>query len=227
MQIRRRKNQESLSELHQDIRRLTGLAYRKLTAEACEQIGCDHFTNALGDPEFALKVKERAPKSLDEALCIALRLEAWAKSVKQDKKEDERPDRYRQKARSTAKTDTKLDEEMKKLLEASKTPSIQTADPVIPPASAPAQRPATHATPSAGERGRPQIQNLRNNGPVRPLMANNFPQQRQPPTCWNCNLPGHIIRDCPTRNRPVYGQAAGNNLAGRGSTKMCIWGCRC
>ena len=96
-------------------------------------------------------MKERAPKSLDEALCIA-----WAKSVKPDKKEDERPDRYRQKARSTAKTDTakstqqlqsndrlskieadmtKLHEEITKLLEASKTPSIPTANPVIPPAS--------------------------------------------------------------------------------------------
>jgi len=108
---------------------------------------------------------------LDEALCISLRLEAWAKSVKQDKKEDERPNRYRQKARSTAKMDTakstqqlqsndrlskieteadmtKLHEEMKKLLEASKTPSIPTVNPVISPAG------ATHATPSAGERER-------------------------------------------------------------------------
>jgi len=195
LQIRRRKNQESLSELHQDIRRLTVLAYPKLTVEAREQIGCDHFTNALGDPDFALKVKERAPKSLDEALFIALRLEACAKSVKQDKKEDERPDRYRQKARSTAKTDaakstqqmqsndrlskieadmTKLHEEMKKLLEASKTPSIPTVNPAITPASVAVQRPATHATASAGERERPQIQNLRNNGPVRPLMTSNF-----------------------------------------------------
>jgi len=73
IQIRRRKNQESLSDLHQHIRRLTVLAYPKLTAEAREQIGCDHFTNALADPDFALKVKERAPKSLDEVLCIALR----------------------------------------------------------------------------------------------------------------------------------------------------------
>ena len=51
-------------------------------------------------------------------------------------------------------------------------------------------------------------------------MTSNFPQQRQPPTCWNCNLPGHIVRDRPTRNRPMYGPAAGNNLAGRGSRKM-------
>ena len=58
------------------------LAYPKLTAEAREEIACDHFTNALSDPDFALKVKERTPTSLDEALRIALRLEAWEKSTK-------------------------------------------------------------------------------------------------------------------------------------------------
>ena len=79
-----------LSDLHHDIRRLTVLAYPKLSAEAREEIACDRFTDALGDPDFALKVKERAPKSLDEALCIALRLEAWAKSVKRDRPEDDR-----------------------------------------------------------------------------------------------------------------------------------------
>ena len=218
---------------------MTVLAYPKLTAEVREQIGCDHFTNALGDPDFALKVKERAPKSLDEALCIALRLEAWAKSVKQDKQEDDRPERYRQKARLTAKPDTakptqgpqstdrltkveadmtRLHEEMKRLLEASQTPTLPTAIPAIPPVSTPVQRPATQATASAGER--PQVQNTRNNGSVRPLMTNNFPQQRQPPICWNCNLPGHISRECPMRNRSMSDPRTGNNLANRGSTKM-------
>jgi len=56
------------------------LAYPRLTAEAREEIACDHFTNAFNDPDFALKVKKRAPKTLDETLNIALRLEAWAKS---------------------------------------------------------------------------------------------------------------------------------------------------
>jgi len=60
-------SQGSLSELHQDIRRLMALAFPKLTAEAREEIACDHFTHALGDPDLALKVKERLPKSLDEA----------------------------------------------------------------------------------------------------------------------------------------------------------------
>ena len=190
---------------------------------AREQIGCDHFTNALGDPDFALKVKERAPKSLDEALCIALRLEAWAKSVKQDKQEDDWPDRHRQKARASAKPDTvkqtqnsesnerltkietditRLHEEIKRVLEAFKAPSVLTA--VLPssPANAPVQRQATHANPSAGER--PRVQDTRNNGPVRPVMTGIFPQQRQPPTCWDCGFPGHIRRDCPMQHRPIH-----------------------
>ena len=58
------------------MRRLTALAYPQLTAEGREQIGIDRFTDALGDAELALKVKERCLKSLDEALCVALRLEA-------------------------------------------------------------------------------------------------------------------------------------------------------
>ena len=92
LQICIRKTGESLSDLHQDIRRLMVLAYPKLTADAREQIGSDHFTNALGDPDFALKVKEKS-KSVDEALCIALRLEAWAKSVNRERQEDDRTDR--------------------------------------------------------------------------------------------------------------------------------------
>ena len=105
LQLRRRKSQESLTELHQDIRRLMALAYPRLTAEAREEIACDHFTNALSDPDFALKVKERAPKSLDEALNIALRLEAWAKSISRPRQDDDRPDRPRQKVRATAQTE--------------------------------------------------------------------------------------------------------------------------
>ena len=34
------------------------LAYPKMSAEAREEIACDRFTDALGDPDFALKVKE-------------------------------------------------------------------------------------------------------------------------------------------------------------------------
>ena len=93
LQIRRRKPRQSLSELHHDIRRMMALAYPKLKADAREELACDHFTNALDDPDFALKVKERTSRTLDEALRIALRLEAWAKNVKQEKQEEDRTER--------------------------------------------------------------------------------------------------------------------------------------
>lgn len=58
---RLKASNESLSKLHQDIRKLMALTYPKQTAEACEEIARDHFTNALSDPDFALKW---APTSL-------------------------------------------------------------------------------------------------------------------------------------------------------------------
>jgi len=64
LQIRRRRTAESLSALHEEIRRLMALAYPKLTADVREAITCDHFTNALNDAELAQKVKERASTSL-------------------------------------------------------------------------------------------------------------------------------------------------------------------
>ena len=69
------------------------MAYPRLTTDAREEIACDIFINALDDPEFALKVKERAPRLLDEALDVALRLEAWAKSINRPRQSDERLER--------------------------------------------------------------------------------------------------------------------------------------
>jgi len=37
-------------------------------------MACDYFIDALNDPDFALKVRERSPKNLDSALRIALQL---------------------------------------------------------------------------------------------------------------------------------------------------------
>ena len=82
-------------ELHHDIRRLMALAHPKLAAKAREEIACDHFTAALNDSELTLKVKERIPRTLDEALRIALRLEAWAKTTRTTSKSEERNDRMK------------------------------------------------------------------------------------------------------------------------------------
>ena len=82
LRLRRRRRDKTLSDLHRDIRRLMALAHPSLTETAREEIACDYFVDALDDPDFALKVRERAPTTLDEALRVAFQLEAWTKEAK-------------------------------------------------------------------------------------------------------------------------------------------------
>ena len=81
MELRSRKRQagETLEKLHQDIRRYMALAFPDADQQTRETIACDYFIDAMGDPDFALKIRERNPKSLDAALLIAQQLEVWSK----------------------------------------------------------------------------------------------------------------------------------------------------
>jgi len=211
------------------------LAYPRLTAEAREEIACDHFTNALSDPDFALKVKERAPKSLDEALNVALRLEAWAKSVKDSRQGDDRPDQQRSKARAAGKQDTsktsqgsgsndrvikleakvtQLTEELKRLSETPASPDKATVTPGAPAPSPPFQKQGAEANVSAREGPRPLIPPGQHYHP--PPMQNTPSFQSQPPVCWCCGLPGHISRNCPSK-RPGISGPPPSHFANRGS----------
>jgi hypothetical protein len=85
LQSRRRRPGESLSELHADVRRLMALAYPDAYGNSvCEIIARDHFLSALGDRQLELKLREREPPDLDSALRLALRLEAYASSLKSE-----------------------------------------------------------------------------------------------------------------------------------------------
>jgi hypothetical protein len=81
LQSRRRKNGEELQGLFQDIVRLMSLAYPNEVSEAVNVIARDAFLQALDDPEFHLRILERDPATIDDALRIAVRLEAYEKSV--------------------------------------------------------------------------------------------------------------------------------------------------
>jgi len=251
LQIRRRKPHESLSDLHQDIRRLTVLAYPKLTAEAREEIACDRFTEALSDPDLALKVKERTPKSLDEALCVTLRLEAWAKSVRSDRPDDDRFDRSerpRQKARTAVakpeiskKVDSpetsdrlvKIESEMSKIQDTLK--KLTTKPPTSSgSANTQWQRPEPRVSDSAREGHppldpravefqpktqqptpySPQTQNGKLGGYNRPTP---FPYQSPSVVCWDCNLPGHIRRNCPKKSQQTFDTATSAEAVSRSS----------
>ena len=77
LRARKRKRDETLVDLHREIRRLMALAYPTLSKDSRETFACDFFIDALDEPDFALKVRERNPASLDEALRVAQQLEAW------------------------------------------------------------------------------------------------------------------------------------------------------
>jgi len=55
---RQRTADEMLQSLHSDIRRLAALAYTGVSPEMRDRVTCDHFLDALGDPELAFKIRE-------------------------------------------------------------------------------------------------------------------------------------------------------------------------
>ena len=88
LKSRRRRPNETLRNLHSDIRRLAALAFPELEHGARETMACDYFIDALDDPNFALKVRERSPKDLDSALRVALQLEVWSRDVEQSSRRE-------------------------------------------------------------------------------------------------------------------------------------------
>jgi len=180
-------------------------------------------------------VKERAPKSLDEALSVALRLEAWEKSVGHPRQNEDRSDRPRQKARAAGKSETakesqdpkpdpqvaelkaevtRLSKELKRLSEKPIPPTETTDTRGTPARNPPSVRvQGTEATASAGESPRPLM--AQGGGYQRPVQNRAF-LPSQPPVCWGCGLPGHIKRNCPSNKPGSFGPLP-INLANRGS----------
>ena len=72
---RRRNRGESLRELAQDIQRLMILAYPSEQSSLSQHLARDAFLSASADPEFELKITEREPTNLDDALRIAQKYE--------------------------------------------------------------------------------------------------------------------------------------------------------
>ena len=83
---RRRRPGEDLQSLYNDVRRLMSLAYPVPNTSVLDVVGRDAFLDALGDPELRVRVLDKVPTSMDEALRIALNLEALDKSRENYKK---------------------------------------------------------------------------------------------------------------------------------------------
>ena len=80
MKSRIRRENEPLPQLAQDIRRLVRDANPGVPLEIRENMAKDSFLNALNDRDLELSVFQSQPKSLQDALRIALEIEAFHRS---------------------------------------------------------------------------------------------------------------------------------------------------
>ena len=81
LRLRRRQQGESLQTLACDIKRLVSLSYTDATPELCDKLGCDAFIDSQGNPPLQLKVCEREPNTLSEALLVAMKLEIFRQTT--------------------------------------------------------------------------------------------------------------------------------------------------
>ena len=86
---RKQKALETLSELGQDIRRLTNLAYPTATVDLKEILAKEQFIDAIRDSDTRLRIKQARPTDLNDAVRHAVELQAFQSA---DKKMQERQD---------------------------------------------------------------------------------------------------------------------------------------
>lgn len=79
---RRQKASETLSELGQAIHRLTCLAYPTAPSEVRETLGKDAFIDALVNSDMRLRIKQSRPGNLNDAIRLAVELDAFFKTEK-------------------------------------------------------------------------------------------------------------------------------------------------
>lgn len=83
LKTRTRNHQESLPELAQAIRRLVKQAYPSAPYPLLESLGRDHFVDALTDADTRWRIQQARPQSIDEAVRVAVELEAFQEAEKQ------------------------------------------------------------------------------------------------------------------------------------------------
>ena len=71
---------ESVQAVYQDIRRLLALGFPGESGDLFETIGRDAFLTALADPALRIRVLDQHPRTLDDALAIVVRMEAYGPS---------------------------------------------------------------------------------------------------------------------------------------------------
>ena len=108
MNARIRTNGESLTDLAQDVKRLVRLAYPTAPSEVRDSLGYRCFRDALNDHEMEWAVYQSSSESIEEALNLALKYEAFQMS------------RRRKSTRQSLRQQTLVDNEMTSIPDANK-----------------------------------------------------------------------------------------------------------
>ena len=77
---RHRNISESWAEYAEDLRLLATKAYPNLDSTATEQFALTHYLNAIKDPQTSFAVKQKTPKTLDEAVTATMQIESYLPS---------------------------------------------------------------------------------------------------------------------------------------------------
>lgn len=176
---RRKRRSEAWADYAEDLRTLCDKAFPDLQEEAREQLSLQKYLEQLDQPQVAFAVKQRVPKSLDEAVTATLEMESYALPERMAKlgiapvDEPVEPETsvaaVGHRNVTTAEVLERLFKRMEKLeADAAKRSELEQR-----------QRRRWRGQWRGGEGGRRRVM-----------------------TCWNCGATGHTRRECLARRSP-------------------------
>jgi hypothetical protein len=211
LRARRRRPNETLADLHRDVRRLMALAYPDNSGTTLyEEIAKSHFVSALNDRVLELKVLERDPADLDAAYLLAVRLEAYAFNYGRDNSPEARGNRYRRDKNDEhiSRRIAAVEQALQTVTDGNKTRELQ-----------------MQLNDMAKELGRYRLLEEQRNSAVAESSetnpsatqsrtttvsgGSNLPRTRQSNIkCFNCGEVGHLSRKCPLKRRQSEANSA-------------------